>query len=141
MALSKMLDPLALWRESINRLEGGINKLATNQMESEQFAQALAQFSKVRLGMHHVSNKALAMIYAGLDVPSRSEVAALADTLQRIESKLDLLLPAQPSRVPNPPRTRRAPHTPDTAKSPSTRSAPPAPKPAARRARVAKGKA
>jgi hypothetical protein len=48
-------------------------------------------------------------MYKRMDLPSRSEVAALAAALQRVEDKLDQLLPAPTSEViaPRPPRTRR----------------------------------
>ena len=109
MTKALKLDPLVLLREGINKLEGGANAYATGKMQSEQFAQVLAQFIKVSLGVQHVAGKMLARVYARLDVPSRTELAALAAAVQRVEDKVDALLPPTPSLAPRPARTRRAP--------------------------------
>lgn len=109
MTKALKLDPLALMREGVNRLEGGANAFATQKMQSEQFAQVLAQLIKVSLGVQHVFGKTLAGLYARLDVPSRTELAALAAAVQRIEDKVDSMLSPTPSLVPRPARTRRAP--------------------------------
>jgi hypothetical protein len=111
MIAQKMLDPLSLWREAIDRLEGGINTTATRNMESEQFAQALSIVLRASLGTHHLFDKQLAKVYERVGLPSRSEVQDLAASLRRIEDKLDLLLPP-PAPVHRPARTKRAPETP-----------------------------
>ena len=104
----QLLDPLALWRQSIDRLESGVNDVATRNMASEQFSQALSLLLRASLGTHHVVDKNLARTYERLGLPSRSEVEAIAAAMRRIEDKLDLLLPPPvPSK--RPARTRRAP--------------------------------
>ncbi|HSV57293.1 MAG TPA: hypothetical protein VLJ19_00225 [Variovorax sp.] len=108
MTPQQILDPLAMWREAIDRLEGGINDVATRNMESEQFAQALSLLLRASLGTHHLFDKQLAKIYERLGLPSRDEVQALAAGMRRIEDKLDLLLPP-PAPMHRPARTRRAP--------------------------------
>ena len=100
-----------MWRESLDRLEGGVNKVANRNVETEQFAQALGQFSKAWLGLHHVSDKARGRVYEMLDMPSRTEIAALAAAIQRVEDKLDMLLPPAHSLAPRPARTRRPPES------------------------------
>lgn len=105
-------DPLMLLRESLNRLEGGLNAYATEKMASEQFARTLARLMKVSLAGQHVFARTLAGLYVRLDLPSRSELAALAAAVQRIEDKVDALLPPAPSLAPRPARTRRAPAPP-----------------------------
>lgn len=109
MARAPKLDPLALLRTGVNRLEGGANAFATSKMQSDQFSQLLGQWIKVSLGVQHVVGKVLTKLYARLDVPSRTELAALAAAVQRVEDKLSALVPATPSLVPRPARTRRAP--------------------------------
>jgi hypothetical protein len=104
----QILDPLSMWREAIDRLEGGINTFASRNMESERFAQALAIVLRATLGTHHLFDKNLARLYERLGLPSRSEVEALATTMRRIEDKLDMLLPP-PAPVQRPARTKRAP--------------------------------
>ena len=108
MTKENIFDPFAIWREQIDRLESAVNTFATSNMESEQFAKALALFLRASLGAHHVFDENLAKLYQRLNLPSRTEVAALAAAVQRIEEKLDMLLPATPS-VPRPARTRQAP--------------------------------
>lgn len=109
MSAKQMLDPLAMWREAIDRLEGGINTFATRNMESERFAQALALVLRTSLGTHHLFDKNLARLYERLGLPSRSEVEAIAAAMRRIEDKLDMLLPPAPAPTHAPARTKRAP--------------------------------
>jgi hypothetical protein len=104
-----IFDPFQMWREAVTLIEGEINSLASRKMESAEFAQAANQFSKVSLGVQHVLEHSLASVLRRLELPSRSEVDALATTVQRIEDKLDQLLPTpvKPSLGPRPSRTRR----------------------------------
>ncbi|MDM0114046.1 hypothetical protein QTI66_17970 [Variovorax sp. J22R133] len=111
MSPKQLLDPLAMWREAIDRLEGGINGFATRNMESERFSQALAIVLRAGLGTHHLFDKNMARLYERLGLPSRSEVEALASSLRRIEDKLDMLLPP-PAPAHRPARTKRAPEAP-----------------------------
>ncbi|MEJ8847612.1 hypothetical protein [Variovorax rhizosphaerae] len=108
MSPKQLLDPLAMWREAIDRLEGGINAVATRNMETEKFSQALALVLRAGLGTQHLFDKNLARLYERLGLPSRSELEAVAATMRRIEDKLDLLLPA-PVPAHRPARTKRAP--------------------------------
>ena len=110
MTKESSFDPFAIWREQVDRLESGVNTFATSNMESEQFAKALALFLRASLGVHHVFEENLAKLYQRLNLPSRTEVAALAAAMQRIEDKLDMLLPTAPP-VLQPARTRQAPDT------------------------------
>ncbi|WP_160108614.1 hypothetical protein [Pseudomonas izuensis] len=111
-----ILDPFQMWREAVTLIEGEINSLASRKMESAEFAQVANQFSRVSLGMQHVFERSLASVLRGLELPSRSEVDALAGAVRRLEDKVDQLLPSpvKPSLVPRPSRTRRPPPQPDT---------------------------
>ena len=108
MSPKQLLDPLAMWREAIDRLEGGLNNVATRNMETEKFSQALAVVLRAGLGTQHLLDKNLARLHERLGLPSRSELEAVAATMRRIEDKLDLLLPP-PAPAQRPARTRRAP--------------------------------
>ena len=132
MARAPKLDPLALLRTGVNRLEGGANAFATRKMQSDQFSQLVGQWLKISLGVQHVVGKVLTKLYARLDVPSRTELAALAAAVQRVEDKVSALLPAAPSLAPRPARTRRAPEPVAAAEF-----AAPAPTPPARAKRAA----
>jgi hypothetical protein len=105
---NQILDPLAMWRQTVDRLEGGVNDFATRNMESEQFSKALALVLRGSLGTRHLFDKNQARLYERIGLPSRSEVQAMTATLRRVEDKLDLLLPP-PAAAHRPARTRRAP--------------------------------
>lgn len=126
-----ILDPFHIWREAISLVEGEINSLAARKLESAEVAQAVNQFSKVTLGVQHVFDRSFASALRRLELPSRSEVDALASAVQRIEDKLDQLLPApvngalatRPTRArrPSPPA---APKTVKRTLKPATTRAP-----------------
>lgn len=103
------LDPFALWREAVTRLEGSMNALGNQSLSSQEFTKVLHQFSTVSMQMQHVLEKVLGKYFKAINLPSRKDVTELAEALRRIEDKLDQLLPAfeQPARRPRPARTRR----------------------------------
>lgn len=136
MIPTKLLDPLALWREAIDRLEGDVNSVATRNMETEKFSKALALVLRATLGTQHLFDKNLARLYERLGLPSRSEVAAIAAQMRRIEDKLDMLLPP-PAPTHRPARTRRAP---EAAPALPAKAAPAEAKAVPARARSAKHK-
>ena len=106
---SSNLDPFEMWRQVVTKLEGGINSLANNSMNSEQFARALHQFTQVSTGMQQTFEKVLDGYFKALRLPSQKDIAGLADRLQRLEDKIDMLLPME-QREPvesRPPRTRQ----------------------------------
>ncbi|VVM96708.1 hypothetical protein PS862_04499 [Pseudomonas fluorescens] len=132
-------DPLKMYRQAITKFENGVNALAARNVDSKELGQVINQLSKVSLGLQHLSETSLEQLYKRMDLPRRSEIAALAAAVQRVEDKLDHLLPApmNPAIAPRPPRTRRpalevAPAAPDTRKA--------ALRPAAKRSPKAGGK-
>jgi hypothetical protein len=125
MTSSSKLDPFEMWRQVVTKLEGGINSMANNSMNSEQFTRALHQFSQVSTGMQQTFEKVLDGYFKALRLPSQKDIAALADKLQRLEDKIDMLLPIeQREPVENRPLRTRKPSsqakvTTDAAKTPS----------------------
>jgi hypothetical protein len=111
MASSLIPDPLQLWRDAVTKLETNVNSLVTGSMESQEVVRSLHQFRTVSLGLEQAFEKAIGSYLAKVNLPSRRDIADLAATLQRVEDKLDRLLPAQAGAapVPRPPRTRRPP--------------------------------
>ncbi|WP_218510804.1 hypothetical protein [Variovorax sp. dw_308] len=108
MVSSKIPDPLEMWRSALTRMEATVNEMFARQVSSSpQIAKVLDRSTKVTLGLQHVTDKAHAKALARLELPSRSEVQALAAAVQRVEDKLDQLMPATASRPARPPRTRR----------------------------------
>jgi len=110
MASSFLVDPLQLWRDAVTKLEGEVNSLATGSTKNEQIVSALHQFSSVTLGMEQLLEKVIGGYLRRANLPSRKEVLELAESLRRIEDKVDRLLPADAviaSGPPRPPRTRK----------------------------------
>lgn len=109
MAFSLIPDPLKMCRDALTKIENGVNSLAARKMESGDFALAISGITKVTHGVQYISEKSLETIFKRLDMPSRQEVAALAAAVQRVEDKLDQLLPAseKAALIPRPARTRR----------------------------------
>jgi len=110
MASSFLVDPLQLWRDAVTKLEGEVNSLATGSTKNEQIVSALHQFSSVTLGMEQLLEKVIGGYLRRANLPSRKEVLELAESLRRIEDKVDRLLPADAvitASAPRPPRTRK----------------------------------
>ncbi|AYC32414.1 hypothetical protein D3880_08500 [Pseudomonas cavernae] len=108
MATAKFPDPLQFCRDTLTKLESGINQFAARKMESEEFAEALNRFNQVALSVQYTLDKSLACFFERLDLPSRTEVTELAAAVQRVEEKLERLLPdmTHEALLPRPPRTR-----------------------------------
>ena len=134
MATSLIPDPFQLWREALTKLEGNANSLVTGSMDSQELVRSMHQLSTLSLNMQQAFEKAIGSYLARVNLPSRKDVSELAAALQRVEDKLDRLLPASAATaVPRPPRTRRPP--PEEVAAPAAVAAAPA---AARPARAAK---
>ena len=116
MTSSVNLDPFEMWRQVVTKLEGGMNSLANSGMSSEQFTRVAHQFSQVSTGLQQTFEKALDGYFKALNLPSRKDIADLAETLQRLEEKVDMLLPIE-VREPfeNRPLRTRQPSTPKNA--------------------------
>ena len=116
--VSKMLDPMALWRDALTQWEGGANSAATRQMGSEEFAQALHAMASVSTGIQQALGKANGAVLKELNLPSRNDLIEIGARLQRIEDAIEQLTQrlggVAPSPTPSesrtmPPRTRKPP--------------------------------
>lgn len=134
MTSSLIPDPLQMWREALTKLESNVNSLVTGSMDSQEVMRSVHQLSTVSVGLQHAFEKAISSYLAKVNLPSRKDVSELAAALQRIEDKLDRLLPASAAApaLSRPARTRRPP--------PEEASAPPAKALAAARAVAAPAK-
>ena len=108
MASSLLPDPLQLWRDAVTKLENAVNSLAGGSMHSQEVQRALHQVSTVSMGVHQLIEKVIGDYLRKANLPSRTDVIGLAESLRRIEDKLDRLLPAE-AAAPRPARTRRPP--------------------------------
>jgi hypothetical protein len=104
-------DPFQIWRDTLTKLEGGVNDLAGRNMKSEEFSQALHQLFGAWLGTERVVHKSQNTYFKALNLPSRDDIERLADAVQRVEDKLDQMMAAGPHArsEPRPTRTRRPP--------------------------------
>src|SRR6185369_735627 len=134
VATSLIPDPFQLWREALTKLEGNANSLVTGSMDSQELVRSMHQLSTLSLNMQQAFEKAIGSYLARVNLPSRKDVSELAAALQRVEDKLDRLLPASAaSAVPRPPRTRRP--QPEELAPPTVEAATPAAAKPARRAK------
>ncbi|KAB0489344.1 hypothetical protein [Pseudomonas vancouverensis] len=101
-------DPFKLYRDAVTLFENGINGLAARHIDSKELGRVIDQYTRLTLGLQHLSQTSLAHLHKRMDLPSRAEVNALAVSLRRVEDKLDQLLPAPTALVSRPPRTRQA---------------------------------
>jgi hypothetical protein len=101
-------DPFKLYREAVTRFENGVNALAARNIDSKELGLVIDQYTRVSLGLQHLTQTSLERLYKRLDVPGRGEIDALAASLRRVEDKLDRLLapPTSTAIAPRPPRTR-----------------------------------
>ena len=129
MATPFFFDPLQLWRDAVNRLESDANTLTTDSLKSPELVRTLQQATTVSSGMQQGFDKLLDGYLRRANLPSRKQLAELTQTLERIEQKLDRLLP--PADVPRPARTRKpaaaAPVAPLAPTAPTEHTAPTAP--------------
>jgi hypothetical protein len=108
--MARIPDPFEVFREAVNRFEAGANALANRKLtNSQQLAMSLTKLATTSMGLQRVLEKALAAVFARLDIPSRTELHALTVVVQRVEDKLDLLLGAtlKPVATRRPARTRQ----------------------------------
>jgi hypothetical protein len=109
MTSSSFPDPFQLWRDAVTRMENEINSRAADGAKSQALAQSLQQLSNASQTIQQLVERALEGYLRRVNLPSRKQVAELADSLRRIEDKLDRLAPAQApvADAPRPARTRK----------------------------------
>ena len=106
MATSIFPDPLQLWRDAITKLEADVNALATGSLKAPDTMRSIHQVTTAGLGMQQVFEKVIEAYLRLANLPSRKDLIEVTESLQRIEQKIDRLLPADDA-VPRPARTRR----------------------------------
>ena len=81
-------------------------------MESQGVVRSIHQFRTISPGLEQAFEKTIGSYLEKVNLPSRKDIAELAATLQRVEGKLDRLLPAKAAAalaaVTRLPRTRRS---------------------------------
>jgi len=92
MAESPSKDPAAAWRDLVTQWEKNLNELANRTMGSDEFAKSVNQAVGLSAGMQSSLSEAMGRYLASLNLPSRTEMAAIGERLHAIEQRLDRVL-------------------------------------------------
>ncbi len=126
------MDPFAAWREWLALSEQQMNRAFNDLMGTEQFARASGSWVEAMTTFQQTFQESAERYLELAHIPSRSDVASLAERMTAIEQRLErveVLLTAAMGRgnppdekTPRPPRTRRPP-----SKQPAVTADPPRP--------------
>jgi hypothetical protein len=118
-------NPVALWQRMIGEMEKGFSAFANQAMASPQFSKAVNQAGGVTAGAHKQLGEMMEKYLVNMNMPSRAQMAAMAERLQSIEGQLNEIKallkqmngkPGAPQGGvavgPKPPRARRPPTPP-----------------------------
>lgn len=82
------LDPFALMRDLVSQLEKGVNEYASPLLKSEGFAKSANKATSSALAAKKLVQDLTQRYLEALNIPSRTDLLALADRLQAIEDRL-----------------------------------------------------
>ncbi|MDB5071835.1 MAG: hypothetical protein JWM87_2946 [Candidatus Eremiobacteraeota bacterium] len=82
-------DPLALWRDMLSQWETNVNALANRTMASDEYSSQMNGAMGMTLKMQETIRDFMAQYLAATNVPSRTEVLAIAERLGAVEARLD----------------------------------------------------
>jgi len=117
MAAEPSLDPFALVRDLVAKLEKGINETANPVLKSSEFSRAANQVIGGAAIVKKLAQNLTQRYFEALNVPSRSDIVALADRLQALEDRMigiqstldQIVAPARRTALAPPRRTRQPP--------------------------------
>lgn len=122
MAETPWTDPVALWRDMLDKMERQFNEAGNKVMGEEKFSAAMNKASVAPLAMQKAIADGMAKYLATLNLPSRDDIVALGERLGAVEQELRRLssaLAPEPVKVADsPPRTRKP--KPAAPKAPAT---------------------
>ena len=81
-------DVLQLWRQWLTESERQFNTLSNDAMGSDTFARAVGGFMETYAGLQRVMTEGMQRYLTFMNMPSRSDVVGLAETLRSIEDRL-----------------------------------------------------
>ena len=90
----KPVDPFAIWQEMVSEFETHANTTLNTAMGSDEFAQFMGKATGLSLGPQNAVGNMMSRYLAALNLPSRTDIAALGERLQAIEGTLDRLTDA-----------------------------------------------
>jgi len=85
----KSNDPLAMWQNMIGEMEKGFNSFANKAMESPEFSKVVNQVGGVSAGAQRQLGDMMEKYLVNMNLPSRAQMASLAERLQSIEGQLN----------------------------------------------------
>lgn len=124
-------DPLAVWREMLSQWEQNVNAIANRAMGSDEYSSSVNGAMAASLKLQETMRQFMAAYLAHANLPSRTEVLAIAERLAGVEARLDRMTAlletiaatrngdapagAAPASAPpprqRPPRTKKPPST------------------------------
>lgn len=81
-------DPFVLMRDLLSQLEKGINAYASPLLKSDGFAKSANQAMSSAMVAKTLVQDPTQRTFEALNIPTRSDLSALADRLQAIEDRL-----------------------------------------------------
>jgi len=114
-------DPAQVWQTMLGELEKNFNSMANQVMGSEQFSKVTHQLTGASVGAQKTVGDLMERYLVGMNLPSRSQMANMAERLQSIEGQLNEIKallyrvhsgtasPGDASAPAKPPRTKRPP--------------------------------
>jgi len=113
------LDPMAMWRELTAQWEKSTNEFANETMASDPFRQGMHGGMNASLTAQKALGDLMARYLTMLNLPTRADLQALGEQLQRIDDHLARIAravegsgAAVASAAPGPRRTRQPPSPP-----------------------------
>ena len=88
MAAEPSLDPFALVRDLVAKIEKGINESANPLLKSGEFSRVANKVMSAAMVAKKLAQELTQRYFEALNIPSRSDMMALGDRLQAIEDRL-----------------------------------------------------
>lgn len=121
------VDPVAAWRDWMNQSERQWNAFLNEAMATDEFSRTMGRGMDWFLNAQGQMNEALGRVLVSMNIPTRTDIMAIADRLAAIEERLlsiesqlnsarvnsavpgpDVRAESSPAPV-RPPRTRKPP--------------------------------
>jgi hypothetical protein len=123
MAAEPSLDPFALVRDLVAKIEKGINESANPLLKSGEFSRVANKVMSAATVAKKLAQDLTQRYFEALNVPSRTDIVALGDRLQALEDRMIVIqatldqmgAPARRAALPAPSRTRKPPPSIDAA--------------------------
>lgn len=104
-------DFFGIWRSMLQQWDARTNETLTKVTGQESFSRDMNRAMGMSLQMQAAFNEAVDKALVALNMPSRADVARLAEQLNSIERKLDALRAPEPAVQPAAPRAARPART------------------------------